>query len=81
MPDVGRIGVVQATVKELPFRIEHQEGMVRRDHHNIRAQLEAAVDRERSDRPLDRFGDTTQSTRDRRFDTWGLSLALSATFN
>jgi hypothetical protein len=34
-----------------------------------------------SNRPLDRFGDTTKSVRDRRFDAWGISVALSATFN
>jgi hypothetical protein len=47
----------------------------------VAARFNYATNEHASDQPLDRFGDTTQSTRDRRFDTWGLSLALSATFN
>jgi hypothetical protein len=47
----------------------------------VAARVNYSSNEHASNRRLDRFGDTTQSPRDRRFDVWGLSLALSATFN
>jgi hypothetical protein len=47
----------------------------------VAARLNYSSNEHASNRPLDRFGDTTQSSGDRRFDTWGISVALSATFN
>ncbi len=47
----------------------------------VAARLNYSSNEHASNRPLDRFGDTTQSSGDRRFDTWGVSVALSATFN
>jgi hypothetical protein len=47
----------------------------------VAARLNYSSNEHASNRPLDRFGDTTKSSGDRRFDTWGISVALSATFN
>jgi hypothetical protein len=47
----------------------------------VGARLNYSSNEHAANRPLDRFGDTTQSSDDRRFDTWGISVALSATFN
>jgi hypothetical protein len=47
----------------------------------VAARLNYSANEQASDQSLARFGDTTRSLRDRRFDTWGISVALSATFN
>lgn len=46
----------------------------------VAARLNYSSNEQAADDRLDRFGDATPAG-DRRFDTWGISLALSATFN